>query len=815
MVSNPSVTRRPDSAFLLIYKAVGKKNKLPFGGPVVHLTATSRSPAGPFVKQQVPVFTFKDAHFPAEDPYIWYQNNKYYAIVKDMNGYFTKAGRSLALFESGDGFSWEQSDHVLVSDLTVNWENGTKQQMSHLERPQIYFEDGKPKILLVAADILEGGVINESYNIRIPLVTPESTRQKRKSFIPGQVWHDNNGCPINAHGGGIIYTDGKYYWYGEHKLPGRSEKEFADGGVHCYSSVDLYNWKDEGIVLSVDYKNEKSDIAAGCILERPKVVYNKNTQQYVMFFKLYPKGTGYETGYVGVATSSVPHGPFAYIHKFIGAGSNKGSGDFCMFRDKDENLYHFTVRKPDKAFVSGKLRNDYLFPEGKYNVLSDISLHTEAPAVINRKDTYYMLGSGSSGWAPNTARSFSAGSVTGPYLNHGNPCAGINPVNQLGPEKTFGGQVSYILPVQGFNDCYMAMFDIWKPEIPIEGLYVWLPLRFKDGKVSIEWMDEWDLSVFNENPEIPNVILDTDFGPDYDDVGAVAFLHAAADSGLVNILATVLSNRHILSAPALQTVNEYFKRPHLPVGAPKNDGVNIGSWENWLDTVCLRYPCMIKSTDEVPDAVEIYRKVLADSEDNSVTIVTIGFLTNLHNLLKSLPDQYSDLIGIELVRRKVKSWIAMGGEFPEGHETNIRGDSKASGYVIKHWPTTIIFSGAEVGRHIKTGAGLINDTSINNSPVKDIYSLVMNRIERDKDGRSSYDQTAVMYAVYGCGNFFDLERGRFIVKDQGYNTWEKASDGIHYRLILKSSVSQIAEFIEKRMRTVSIENKKLNRFFCP
>ncbi|MDR2916520.1 MAG: alpha-L-rhamnosidase N-terminal domain-containing protein, partial [Tannerella sp.] len=178
MVSNPSVTMRPDSTFLLIYKAVGKKNKPPFGGPVVHLTATSGSPAGPFIKQQIPVFTFKDAPFPAEDPYIWYQDDKYYAIVKDMKGYFTNAGRSLALFESDDGFSWKQSDHVLVSDLTVNWEDGVKQQMSHLERPQIYFEDGKPKILLVAADILENGVINESYNIQIPLVFPELARQK-------------------------------------------------------------------------------------------------------------------------------------------------------------------------------------------------------------------------------------------------------------------------------------------------------------------------------------------------------------------------------------------------------------------------------------------------------------------------------------------------------------------------------------------------------------------------------------------------------------------------------------------------------------
>ena len=87
--------------------------------------------------------------------------------------------------------------------------------------------------------------------------TIQAQNKKKKSFKPGTVWVDNNGKTINAHGGGIIYVDGIYYWYGEHKLPNKSEKEKADGGVHCYSSTDLYHWEDKGIVLSVDYKNEK------------------------------------------------------------------------------------------------------------------------------------------------------------------------------------------------------------------------------------------------------------------------------------------------------------------------------------------------------------------------------------------------------------------------------------------------------------------------------------------------------------------------------------------------------------------------------
>lgn len=142
------------------------------------------------------------------------------------------------------------------------------------------------------------------------------------SFHPETVWNDTEGKLINAHVGGI------YYWYGEHKLSGRLEAEFVDGGVHCYLSKDLYNWEDRGLVLSVDYENADNDISSGCILERPKVLYNERTRKYIMYFKLYIKGTGYDTGYVGVGTSDSPDGNFVYSHKFLGADSPKESGDF-------------------------------------------------------------------------------------------------------------------------------------------------------------------------------------------------------------------------------------------------------------------------------------------------------------------------------------------------------------------------------------------------------------------------------------------------------------------------------------------------------
>ncbi|NEW85031.1 MAG: family 43 glycosylhydrolase [Mariniphaga sp.] len=341
--------------------------------------------------------------------------------------------------------------------------------------------------------------------------------EKQIDFHPAQIWSDTNGNPINAHGGGVLYFKGIYYWYGEHKLEGKSEATFADGGIHCYSSTDLVNWKDEGIVLSVDYKDEKSDLAYGCILERPKVVFNEKNKQFVAYFKLYLKGVGYETSNVGVAVADKPNGPFTYHHKFHGGGSPKGSGDFSMFKDDDGSLYHLTVRKPDKTFVIGKMDADYYYPAGDYQVCEGIELHTEAPALVKRNGVYHLLGSGSSGWKPNAARYYTSESLLGKWTCHGNPCLGLNSVDNLGMKVTWGAQSSFILPVQGKKDAYIAMFDIWKPENPITGRYIWLPVRFENGIMSVNWHDSWNLNDPGESKISLNGIWN--FKADYYDKG--------------------------------------------------------------------------------------------------------------------------------------------------------------------------------------------------------------------------------------------------------------------------------------------------------
>jgi inosine-uridine nucleoside N-ribohydrolase len=294
------------------------------------------------------------------------------------------------------------------------------------------------------------------------------------------------------------------------------------------------------------------------------------------------------------------------------------------------------------------------------------------------------------------------------------------------------------------------------------------------------------------------IIFDTDLGPDYDDVGALAFLHAAADSGKAEILATVSSNKHELVAPSIEVINTYFGRPDLPIGAPKGEGVDINSPYHWADTLIARYPHSIISTRDVPDAVEIYRKVLTTQPDSSVTVVTVGFLTNLSNLLKSQPDNISPLNGKELVSKKVKKLVSMAGRFPQGKEFNVYLDSVASAFVFVNWPGEIIFTGWEIGSEIHTGLRLIKSDIIN-SPVKDVFRISIPMSEEDKNGRMSWDETAVLIGVYGTEGFFDTARGKIIVNHDGSNTWENNPEGKQAYVIQKMPVSQMSIFIEDRM----------------
>ncbi len=256
------------------------------------------------------------------------------------------------------------------------------------------------------------------------------------------------------------------------------------------------------------------------------------------------------------------------------------------------------------------------------------------------------------------------------------------------------------------------------------------------------------------------VIFDSDFGPDYDDVGAIALLHAFADSGLIDILATGASCKHRNAAAALSAFNTWFGRPDLPVGVVKGNAVDIADWQHWTDTVIARYPHRIRSNDETPDAAALYRQQLALQPDHSVTMITVGFFTNMARLLQSTPDAASPLNGLELVRTKVSSLVSMAGRFPAGMEFNVDRAPAASQWVFAHWPATIIFSGFEIGAKIHCGLPLIHNAAILHDPVKDVFSISIPMAKEDSAGRMSWDETAVLIAATGWEPYYDAGSGQ-------------------------------------------------------
>jgi pyrimidine-specific ribonucleoside hydrolase len=302
------------------------------------------------------------------------------------------------------------------------------------------------------------------------------------------------------------------------------------------------------------------------------------------------------------------------------------------------------------------------------------------------------------------------------------------------------------------------------------------------------------LFVLNANAQKPSVIFDSDMGPDYDDVGAIAMLHAFADSGKVNILATVASTRFEGVASVFDVLNTYFKRPNLPIGVPKGAAVEQKDWQHWTDTLIKRYPHRIQKNAEARDAIDVYREVLSKAPDKSVTIITVGFLTNLANLLQSKPDKHSKLGGKELVEKKVKSLVSMAGWFPKGKEFNVHMDAKSSQLVFSQWPTPILLSGGEIGMKIKTGLPLSQNASIKNSPVKDVFSLCIPMDKQDVNGRSSWDETAVLIAVKGHERYYTTQCGRIVVAQDGSNTWDEKGKG-HCYVVEKLSIAAMEKVI--------------------
>ena len=318
----------------------------------------------------------------------------------------------------------------------------------------------------------------------------------------------------------------------------------------------------------------------------------------------------------------------------------------------------------------------------------------------------------------------------------------------------------------------------------------WLAILFFTHCITLAW---------SQTPV--NIIFDTDIAPDYDDAGAMALLHAFEDMGEAKILAIVSCNAFETTVPTISVLNNYFKRPDIPIGITKKSWPNKDCSQQWAQAIIAKYPHAVRSNDEAVEAVKLYRKILAAQPDKSVTIVSVGFFTNLADLLNSTADEYSKLNGKELVIQKVKQLVSMAARIDKdgksGYEFNVMVDAAASQKVFEEWPTPVIMSGFEIGEKILTGIRLINDDAIQNSPVKDAFKAALAK-DGNTVGRNSWDQTAVLVAVRGIDPYFGYHKLNFEVKDDGQNVLIPGEKFTY--LTFKQPPEIIAKLIEDLMR---------------
>lgn len=318
-----------------------------------------------------------------------------------------------------------------------------------------------------------------------------NSQVRQQSFKPGEIWTDNQGSPINAHGGGMLYHKGKYYWFGEIKQGKTWRVEYITtwecyrtnaGGVSCYSSDNLIDWKYEGVALAPDQYDATNDLHISKVIERPKVIYNEKTKKFVMWMHI--DSEDYSYARAGVAISDTPTGPYTYLYSL--RPNNQMSRDMTLFKDTDGKAYHIFSSENNEVMHVAQLTGDYLKPTGLETRIF-IGKSREAPALFKHKGRYYLITSGCTGWAPNEALIASTDNLLGNWTNLYNPCRGEN------SETTYLAQSTYIFQVEGKSDSFIFMADRWNKTNLEDSRYVWLPIEFEQGNPIIKWQSEWNL----------------------------------------------------------------------------------------------------------------------------------------------------------------------------------------------------------------------------------------------------------------------------------------------------------------------------------
>jgi len=282
------------------------------------------------------------------------------------------------------------------------------------------------------------------------------------------------------------------------------------------------------------------------------------------------------------------------------------------------------------------------------------------------------------------------------------------------------------------------------------------------------------------------IILDTDIGPDCDDVGALALLHELAIDNKADILAITHCTSNPYGAGCIDAINLAYGNSNIPIGTYKKEGfLDKEEYMKYNRYIASHYSNRYQENDKTPDAVVILRQTLSKQEDKSTIICAIGPLNNISDLLSSKPDEISRLTGEELIRQKVKRLVVMGGSI-SGIEWNFSMCKPAACHVAKNWPTPIWYSTFEIGRSIITG---VNWHGMDRThPVRKAYELYAPK------GRMSWDLAAVWIAVMGPEPYFKLsEPGILEVDENGFSQWQEKHNGNHRHILQVVPDERIAE----------------------
>jgi inosine-uridine nucleoside N-ribohydrolase len=316
---------------------------------------------------------------------------------------------------------------------------------------------------------------------------------------------------------------------------------------------------------------------------------------------------------------------------------------------------------------------------------------------------------------------------------------------------------------------------------------------------------------------VPNIIFETDMGNDVDDALALDMIYKYLDRGQVNLLAVNSNKQSKYSTEYIHLMNYWYGYPKIPIGKVIYGADSENDAKKYAEHVCLMKneqgrPLFSRpkfNYDAIPDAVKLYRRILAKQPDTSVTIISVGFSTNIARLLQTEPDSYSSLSGKELVAKKVKLLSVMAGSFGEikpVREYNIVKDIPAAKLVAEQWPTPIVYAPFEIGIEVQyPGKSIENDFKwAPHHPVVEAYKYYL-PMPYD---RPTWDLLALLYVMENSPKYFGMSPwGMVKIDEKGSSSF--TPDPYGRRAYLTVSKDQAKTILNRFIEVITTKPAKL------